>query len=269
MKLVRSGVLTQAGRRFKSGKGIDFSDPSVAYKSKSNWELTRALVVFKLCAQPWLVQGSDWLLQTSTKIVGETVTHAVVRKSFFAHFCAGEDEKEIQPTLKKLEEAGVGAILDYAAEKDVEGGEEVGESSMDRGFARRGGVQHEYVDEADCDANAEMVLSCIRAASQARTDGIAAVKLTGLCKPKMLQRVSKILLGIRKIWLAAFTQVPIESIKEEELRFAICKNETHRVNFADFTASLLRANVQLTSEVSPDLFCDGKEGKGQRMEFGL
>ena len=34
---------------------------------------------------------------------------------------------------------------------------------MDRGFAKRGEVHHEYVIEADCDANMEMVLSCVRA----------------------------------------------------------------------------------------------------------
>ena len=41
---------------------------------------------------------------------------------------------------------------------------------------------------------------------RAPTDGIAAVKLTGLGKPQMLLRISKILLGVRKIWIAAFTQ---------------------------------------------------------------
>ena len=37
----------------------------------------------------------------------------------FAHFCAGENEQDIQPVLRKLEAAGVGTILDYAAEKDI------------------------------------------------------------------------------------------------------------------------------------------------------
>ena len=37
------------------------------------------------------------------------------------------------------------------------------DDSMDRGFAKRGEVHHEYVIEADCDANMEMVLRCVHA----------------------------------------------------------------------------------------------------------
>ena len=65
------------------------------------------------------VKNSEWLLNVSKRVIGETATHGIVKASFFAHFCAGENELDMQPTLKKLESVGVGAILDYAAEKDV------------------------------------------------------------------------------------------------------------------------------------------------------
>jgi len=39
-----------------------------------------------------------------------------LRLTFFGHFCAGEDQEGIRPTVKALDGAGVGSILDYAAE---------------------------------------------------------------------------------------------------------------------------------------------------------
>ena len=42
-----------------------------------------------------------------------------MRPTFFNHFCAGEDEVSIVPTINYLQNNGIGAILDYAAEADV------------------------------------------------------------------------------------------------------------------------------------------------------
>jgi len=37
---------------------LDFNDPVAAYRPKTNWELARAYIVFRLCALPWLVRHS-------------------------------------------------------------------------------------------------------------------------------------------------------------------------------------------------------------------
>jgi len=87
---------------------LNFNNAEAAYKPKSTWEIARTLVVFQLCAQPWLVNNSEQLLHLSKKVIGETATHAIVKQSLFAHFCAGENEQDIQPVLRKLEAAGVG-----------------------------------------------------------------------------------------------------------------------------------------------------------------
>ena len=34
---------------------LNFNNAEAAYKPKSTWEIARTLVVFQLCAQPWLV----------------------------------------------------------------------------------------------------------------------------------------------------------------------------------------------------------------------
>ncbi len=45
-----------------------------------------------------------------------------VRPSIFAHFCAGEGEKNIQPRIDYFRSHGIGSILDYAAEAAIEDG---------------------------------------------------------------------------------------------------------------------------------------------------
>ena len=47
------------------------------------------------------------------------MTNSLLKSTFFAHFCAGEDEERIAPRIKALQSAGVGSILDYAAEADL------------------------------------------------------------------------------------------------------------------------------------------------------
>ena len=45
----------------------------------------------KVVSMPSLqVNNADWLLKTASKFPGETITHGVVRHTFFKHFCAGE-----------------------------------------------------------------------------------------------------------------------------------------------------------------------------------
>ena len=56
------------------------------------------------------MNNSEQLLHLSEKVIGETATHAIVKQSLFAHFCAGENEQDIQPVLRKLEAAGVGTF---------------------------------------------------------------------------------------------------------------------------------------------------------------
>ena len=86
---------------------------------------------------------------------------------------------------RQLRAAGVGAILDYAAEADV----------PEHPPNHKAGVVsariYDYDGEAVCDQNAKIFLSCIAAAAQ-RENGFAAVKLTGshtvllspLCAPR-------------------------------------------------------------------------------------
>ncbi len=74
---------------------------------------------------------------------------AIVRRTFFQHFCAGVDSEDIKPRLTQLKKSGVGAILDYAAEADVAAVPVVENASTIAS------------EEALCDANAKCVHVCM------------------------------------------------------------------------------------------------------------
>lgn len=98
----------------------DFNSPRAAYATKSLSALLRALGVFRLAQFRPLVARADSLVRLSYSVLGQAITNSILRNTFFAHFCAGEDEKSIAPTVKELERNGIGSILDYAAESDIE-----------------------------------------------------------------------------------------------------------------------------------------------------
>ena len=80
---------------------FDFSDSQAVYAQRSDAELRRAYWVFSLCRLDWLVNHSERLLRFGMAVASPIALYAV-RKTFFAHFCAGEDEHDIQGTIKQL-----------------------------------------------------------------------------------------------------------------------------------------------------------------------
>ena len=67
----------------------DFGNFKEAHSAKSNLELIRAYGVFTACHIRPIVNHADSLLNFSQKVLGTNITNALVRKTFFAHFCAG------------------------------------------------------------------------------------------------------------------------------------------------------------------------------------
>lgn len=100
----------------KPGKAVDFSDTRVAYSAFSTPDLLRGVFVFNMCSIRALVNHADAVLRNSYAVFGRTLTEAVIRQTFFKHFCAGETATTIKPRVEALRRAGVAGILDYAAE---------------------------------------------------------------------------------------------------------------------------------------------------------
>lgn len=99
---------------------LKFEDTKTAFKSKSNWELFRALVVLKLCSFQFLVKHNMEIMKSTRKVLGKKLFETIMKLTFYGHFVAGEDQDKIRPAIDKMRKyGGVKAILDYSAESDL------------------------------------------------------------------------------------------------------------------------------------------------------
>ena len=96
---------------------INFEDTKTAFSIKSDRDLRRAYILFKLISYPILVKMANpfiWLCSKLRIPIGW-----IVKPTAFKHFVGGETLQECQPAVEKLKGANVYSILDYS----VEGGE--------------------------------------------------------------------------------------------------------------------------------------------------
>ena len=214
-----------------AGWRVDFEDPERSFAAKTNFELARSLLIFNVCAVPPLVQNASILYKAATRALGQQLPDTVIRASFFRHFCGGESESDLMPVMKRLGDNGVGAILDYAAEADVD--------SAPRGDHA---AHPEYAGEADCDFNAAIVVSSIDAAAVAAERGgmepFAACKMTALGRPELLERLSAILNSLS----ASFSRLDTDG--------------TGQLTAAKFIDGLQRAGSTLNAEQLASIFRD-------------
>jgi proline dehydrogenase len=175
----------------------DFSNSQAAYSTKTTGQLVRASLVYNLCNITPLVRNADPLLRLSRFVVGDFLTDSVLKATLFGHFCAGEDETDMKPVLEEMQTHGIGGILDYAAESDS-----VPESFTEQNhnvYRLPGGV-YDYESEAVCDEHVEVFLSCIRSVHKVAPDGFAAVKVTALGNPKLLERMSTAIVEAERLF---------------------------------------------------------------------
>eukprot|EP00051_Salpingoeca_urceolata_P031208 m.10754 g.10754 ORF g.10754 m.10754 type:complete len:587 (+) comp3855_c0_seq2:365-2125(+) len=190
---VNVDLSAEGGPQLRELQGFD--DPAIAFESKSIGELARAYVVFGLCRSRSLVKHSASLYELSNKILGRAATAAALRATFFGHFCAGEDEDSIRPTVQLLQAHGIGGILDYAAESDL-GVEE----PYDPTSVNQPAQVPKYTSESDCDSRVAIFKDCILAVRNVTPEGFAAIKVTALGDPKLLRRVSQAITAARNLF---------------------------------------------------------------------
>jgi len=181
-------------------KSLDFQNSKTAFESKSSAELLRTWAVFKICSLGFVVRNCDMLYNLSSRVLGKTITHASLRYTFFNHFCAGETATEIPPRMDQLRALGVDGILDYAAEAkegEVAQTANVQTPEMDSVVGAPLSLRrYDYQGKKVCDANAEIFLDAVRAVHDATPDGFAAIKLSGLGNPMLLERMSTCLVEL-------------------------------------------------------------------------
>jgi proline dehydrogenase len=196
----RRGLCTAVGlARASLPTAVDFHNPQLAFASRSTADLLRGAAVLAVCSKPWIVRNADRLLGLATVVIGKRATNRLVRETFYAHFVAGESALAIAPKMASLQKHGVGGILDYAAEADmsVSNVSQISELTDNPNQPAR---VYPYLGEANCDANAAAFHAAVRAVADTTPDGFAAVKVSALGDPKLLERVSDGLVALRNLF---------------------------------------------------------------------
>jgi proline dehydrogenase len=93
---------------------LDFQDTATAFADKSDSELKEKYRLFRLLNSPTLnslgTRAAVFALSIGLPVKG------LIKSTIFEQFCGGETIEESEPAVKRLGNAGIGAILDYAIE---------------------------------------------------------------------------------------------------------------------------------------------------------
>lgn len=95
-------------------KEINFEDTRTAFRIKSDRDLRRAYILFKLISYPILVKIGNPVIKVFSTL-GIPVGW-IVKPTAFKHFVGGETLEDCQPAVEKLKTANVYSILDYSVE---------------------------------------------------------------------------------------------------------------------------------------------------------
>ncbi|MFV0572421.1 MAG: proline dehydrogenase family protein [Xanthomarina gelatinilytica] len=96
-----------------------FDNTEIAFSLKSNSELNRAFLLFKMISYEPLVKVGKTL--TNFAINANLPVDSVIRATVFDHFCGGVNEKDCLPVIDAMYEKGVSSVLDFSVEgKEVE-----------------------------------------------------------------------------------------------------------------------------------------------------
>ncbi|XP_066486431.1 hydroxyproline dehydrogenase [Tiliqua scincoides] len=191
-------------------------DDGKVFRLKSNWEVTRGLLVFLLCSSPWLVQRAPSLLSASRRILGRRFWSFLLRCTLYGQFVAGETPKEIQNTLQRLQHLGVRPLLAVPIEEDV-------------GQAKEG--------EGWYDENARSMLNCLDLSVGGAANPMMQLKVTALMAAELCKTIT---LRLRE--QEGASDLTVERVaglmKGEELSFGCLTREEN----LHFQKSLSRLN---------------------------
>ncbi|KAJ7313887.1 hypothetical protein JRQ81_005662 [Phrynocephalus forsythii] len=144
-------------------------DDGNVFRLKSNWELTRGLLVFFLCSSPWLVQKAPLLLSASRRVLGRRLWSNALRLTLYGQFVAGETHEEIKETLQQLQALGVRPLLAVPIEEDV-------------GQTREG--------EAWYDKNTTSMLTCLDLSVGGATKPMMQMRVTALMAAELCKTIA-------------------------------------------------------------------------------
>ncbi len=93
---------------------LSFDNTEIAFKSKSNNELTQSYLLFKAIGYNWLVKLGPPMVNGAFNM-GLPIK-GLIKSTVFKQFCGGESMDDCNNTIDQLYSYGVGTILDYSVE---------------------------------------------------------------------------------------------------------------------------------------------------------
>ncbi|OWK16555.1 PRODH2 [Cervus elaphus hippelaphus] len=99
-----------------------------AFHLKGTGELTRALLVLRLCAWPPLVTHGLALQAWSRRLLGSRLSGALLRASIYGQFVAGETAEEVRGCVLQLQTLGLRPLLAVPIEEEPDSAVKTGEA---------------------------------------------------------------------------------------------------------------------------------------------
>lgn len=141
---------------------VSFEDTSVAFSSKSDFQLKKTYWLFALMNQAWVVKLGTFFIKLALLL--HLPVKWLIKNTLFGQFCGGETIKECDKTIHNLSKAHIGTILDYSVE---------GEDS-----------------EQSFDQTAQEILQTIEKAFQKSTDvPFSVFKVTGIASAELMEKM--------------------------------------------------------------------------------
>ncbi|XP_010553939.1 PREDICTED: proline dehydrogenase 2, mitochondrial-like isoform X1 [Tarenaya hassleriana] len=151
---------------------LDLSDEARLFAGVHTAELLRSTAVLHAAAIGPMVDLGSWVMGSKLMDVAATreLFLGVVRRTFYDHFCAGEDAAAAGRRVRRMYEAtGLKGMLVYGVEHSDDGGA--------------------------CDDNMQRFLDTVEAARGVPSNYVSSVvvKITAICPIRVLKRVSDLL----------------------------------------------------------------------------
>lgn len=230
-----------------NGRTPDFRNSRLAHDWKTNFELFRAIFVYRMCSIPFIVRHNKEFMDISQKLFGRKLFRFIMKSSFYGQFVGGEDYEDIKPIVKRMRKYGVKSILDYSVEKDIEESEAVEKVKeslaevvrepdvrsvaatkkfrtslefADRSREVVAARTYFYESEYQCDKNMETFLKCIDyVSSSTEKEGFAAIKVTALGRPQLLLQMSDFLVQMQRLFnlLVGSSGVPADGSPQMDM----------------------------------------------------
>lgn len=140
---------------------VDFTNTEIAFSHKTNRELKRSALLFRLMNYAWLVDFLSWLARWAVKL-SLPFSETVIKRTIFKQFVGGESLDDCANVIQNLKDYQVLVVLDYGAE---------GKSA-----------------EEDLDTALENFLDAVRYAAKVDNIPVVSVKVSALAKNNLLER---------------------------------------------------------------------------------